>query len=238
MITAILFPAGFGIPNPSPFCMKVEILLKMAGLPYGVERESNPTKGPKGKIPFIRDGNDVIGDSGFIQAHLETRYGVDFDKGLSGPERAVAHGLARMCEERLYWCLVYSRWIDAQNWPTVSTFFFADLPPVVRSIVPILSRRGVRAGLNGNGIGRHSAEEIYALGTQDINALAAHLGTKPFMMGDTPSSLDAVAYPFIEGLTVAQLPSPLMTAIEQHASLLAYRDRCRGLWFTEDSGLG
>jgi glutathione S-transferase len=231
MITAVLFPAGFGIPNPSPFCMKVEILLKMAGLPYCVETENDPTKGPKGKIPFIRDGNDVIGDSTFIQAHLETRYGTDFDAGLSAAERAVAHGLARMCEERLYWCLVFSRWVDGRNWPTIAKFFFADLPPVVRSIVPILSRRSVRAGLNGNGIGRHSADEIYALGTKDINALADHLGTKPFMMGDAASSLDAVAYPFIEGLTVAALPSPLMTAIEQHPPLLTYRDRCRALWF-------
>jgi glutathione S-transferase len=233
MITAVQFPTAFGIPNPSPFCMKVEILLKMTGLPYETEVESNPTKGPKGKIPFIRDGGEVIGDSTFIQQHLETRYGADFDAGLGAQERAIAHAMARMCEERLYWCLVYSRWVDENNWPVISKFFFAGLPPVVRTIVPILSRRGVRAGLNGNGIGRHSRDEIYRLGMKDLDALAAHLGSKPFMMGEAPTSLDAVAYPYIEGLTVKEMPSPLMTTIETHPNLIAYRDRCRALWFAD-----
>jgi glutathione S-transferase len=233
MITAVHFPRAFGIPNPSPFCMKVEILLKMAGLPYENEIENDPRKGPKGKIPFIRDGAEVIGDSAFILKHLETKYGVDFDAGLTPEQRAIAHAFARMNEERLYWCLVYSRWIEETNWPKIRKFFFADLPPVIRTLVPAVARKGVRAGLNGHGIGRHSRAEIYALGAKDIDAIAAFLGSKPYMMGDTPTSLDACTYPFIEGLLIEDMPSPMLSAIKAHPNLVAYNDRCRARWFPD-----
>ena len=34
MITLYTFGPAFGLPDPSPFVLKAEILLKMAGLPY------------------------------------------------------------------------------------------------------------------------------------------------------------------------------------------------------------
>lgn len=231
MITAYAFIPAFGVPNPSPFCMKVEILLQMAGLAHETKIEGNPRKAPKGKIPFIRDGGALIGDSTFIQQHLETKYGLDFDNGLNAQERAISHAFARMAEERLYWCLVYSRWIEEANWPKIKAAFFSDLPPVIRSIVPAIGRKGVRTALHGHGLGRHSRDEIYALGEKDLAAIAAQLGDKPFMMGDSATSLDAVLYPFVEGLWIEELPSPLLTAIKQHDNLGAYKERCRALWF-------
>jgi glutathione S-transferase len=231
MITVFAFIPAFGVPNPSPFCMKVEILLQMAGLPYETRIEGDPRKAPKGKIPFIRDGDQVIGDSTFIQRHLETKYGAEFDQGLNAQEHAVSHAFARMAEERLYWCLVYSRWMDDSNWPKVKAAFFSDLPPIIRSIVSAVSRKSVRASLHGHGLGRHSRDEVYALGEKDIAALADHLGSNSFMMGDNPTSLDAVLYPLVEGLMIEELPSPLLTGIRRHKNLQTYRDRCRAQWY-------
>jgi len=88
MIKLIQFPPAFGLPNPSPSCMKVEILLKMAGLAYTIESASNPGKGPKGKLPAIEDDGALVGNSELIRWHLERKYGVDFDKGLGDAERA------------------------------------------------------------------------------------------------------------------------------------------------------
>jgi glutathione S-transferase len=231
MITLTHFPRAFGVPNPSPFCMKVEILLKMAGLPYDEVITSDPRKGPKGKLPAITDDGVTIGDSDFIQQHLALKYGVDFDAGLSAEERAVSHAFARMGEERLYWCLVYSRWIEDAHFPKVRKFFFGGLPPVIRSIVPAIARRQVRASLNGQGLGRHSRAEIYAFGIRDIDAIAAQLGSKPFLMGGNPSSADAALSPILTGLMIPEMRSPLMDAIEAHANLVAYVARCRERWF-------
>ncbi|MEQ1548175.1 MAG: glutathione S-transferase family protein [Chakrabartia sp.] len=231
MITLVQFPSYFGIANPSPFCMKVEILLKMAGLAYEIEVQSDPSKGPKGKLPCIRDNATIIGDSALIQTYLEQRYNIDFDAGLSSMERATAHAFMRMCEERLYWCMVYSRWQEEENWPLLRQQFFGGLPPVIRSIVPVLARKQLRTNLKSQGLGRHSADEIYAFGKADIDAFATLLGDKSFMMGENPTCLDAISYPQLANLLLQEFPSPMTYAIEAHPSLLSYVERCRSLWY-------
>lgn len=231
MITLVQFPSFLGVPNLSPFCMKVEILLKLAKLDYQVEYQADPSKGPKGKFPCIRDGNKVIGDSALIQTYLEERYDVDFNMGLSATERATAHAFMRMCEERLNWCIVYLRWSDDDNWPLLRQQFFGGLPPIIRSIAPKIARKQLLRDLYGHGLGRHTAAEVYAFGTADIDALAALLGDKPFMMGAMPTSLDAIAYPELVNLQVKDLPSPLTGAVLAHPTLMAYIERCGALWF-------
>jgi len=231
MIKLFQFPPAFGLPNPSPFCMKAEILLKMADVAYETVVSANPRKGPKGKLPAIEDDGLTIGDSELIRLHLERKYGVDFDKGLDRPMRAVAHAFARMLEERSYWAAVYNRWIDARNWPTVRRTFFGSLPPILRSLVPLVAQRKVRGYLYAQGIGRHTEEEIYAFGNADIRALAAWLGDKPCFMGAEPTGVDATVYPFVAGVMTPTFPSPLRTEALRHANLVHYAERMRSRYF-------
>jgi len=46
-----------------------------------------------------------------------------------------------MIEERLYWVLVYARWIDEENWPKTINFWFGSLPPILRTLIPIVARK-------------------------------------------------------------------------------------------------
>jgi glutathione S-transferase len=233
MITLIHFPSAFGLPDPSPFCMKAEILLKMAGVAYTSDRKSDPRIGSKGKLPMLVEDGHKIPDSTHIQQWLQQKCKLDFDAGLTPRDRAIAHAAARMCEERLYWCLVYSRWINPENWPKIRQNFFSDLPPVIRTLIPVLAQRKVRAALYGHGLGRHSASEIYAFAAQDIAALAALLGDQPFMMGATPTSLDAIAYPILASMQVPELATPLMTAVTSHPALVSYCTRAKALWYPD-----
>ncbi len=101
-----LFP---GLPDPSPFVSKAEILLKMSGLSYQTCR-ANFSKAPKGKIPYIADAGQTLGDTTFIRWHLEQTHGIDFDPGLTDAEKAVAWAFEKMREEHLYWAMVQPRW--------------------------------------------------------------------------------------------------------------------------------
>jgi glutathione S-transferase len=87
MMTLYTFGPAFGLPDPSPFVTKVEILLKMAGLPYRTETNGFG-KAPKGKLPYIDDDGERIADSTFIRWHIEKKYKFDFDRGLSAEQRA------------------------------------------------------------------------------------------------------------------------------------------------------
>ena len=86
MITLYEFAEGFGLPEISPYVTKTEVQLRMAGLGY-VKAQAAPMASPKGQLPWIEDDGEAIADSHFIRLHLERKYGVDFDEGLSASER-------------------------------------------------------------------------------------------------------------------------------------------------------
>ena len=76
------FGPNFDQPDPSPFCMKAMVLLKMAGLDYETG-QCDPRKAPKNKGPVLVDDDEVVPDTSFIRKHIEKTYGHDFDAGLS-----------------------------------------------------------------------------------------------------------------------------------------------------------
>ena len=66
MIKVHQFAPAFGLPNASPFCMKLETYLRMAGLPFELVNDGNVIRAPKGKLPYIEDDGRVVADTNFI----------------------------------------------------------------------------------------------------------------------------------------------------------------------------
>jgi glutathione S-transferase len=66
MIELHQFSPNWGLPNASPFCMKLETYLRMANLPHQVVYEDKMDKAPKGKMPYIVDQGKKLGDSNLI----------------------------------------------------------------------------------------------------------------------------------------------------------------------------
>ena len=237
IITLYQFDPAFGLPNASPFCMKVETYLRMAGLEYRAPRGVNIMKAPKGKLPWIDDGGFIVADSTFIVAYLKRRYGDGLDSHLTASERATALAFQRLLEEDLYWAMLYSRWFDDESWSLTRTAFFGGLPPVVRNVVPAVARRGMRKEIWGHGMGRHSRDEIYGIGQADITALADFLAEKPFLLGAQPTSVDASAYAFLANLVWCPFETPLKTRAKEFRGLEAYCRRMKARYYP-DEGAG
>ena len=127
MITLYTFGPAFGLPDPSPFVTKAEVLLKMAGLAYQTDL-TGFRRAPKGKLPYIDDDGERIADSTFIRWHLEKKYGVDFERGLSVEQRAVGWAFEKMAEDHLYWALVDARWQDDANFAKGPSGIFPKNP--------------------------------------------------------------------------------------------------------------
>jgi len=225
MITLYQYAPAFGLSNVSSFCAKVETLLRMANLAYKQEYLFETDKMPKGKLPVIEEDGQMIADSTFITAYLAEKHDFDADASLDEFYKAASRVTRVMIEERLYWCVVYANWIDETNWPTVKAEFFAAVPEAMRDQVAEEVREHVRADLYAHGVGRHSQEEVYDLGTGDIAALAALLCDKPYFMGDEPTLLDATAHGILTSILIPQLTGPLKAETEKHANLIAFVDR-------------
>ncbi len=233
MIELFQPPPGFNVPNPSPFCVKLEILLKMSGLPYEITIEGNPRNGPTGKIPYIKDGDKCMGDSGLIQNYLEEHYKIDFNKGLDDEQKAISLAFTRLIDEHLYWVLVYARWMEDENWKPLKKRFFGGLPFPMNILIARMARKDLAQSLHGHGIGRHSRTEIYAMGAADIKACADFLGDKDFAFGAEPTALDATLYGHIGGIIDPPFPSPLKDAALSHDNLIAYCQRMRARFFPD-----
>ncbi|MFO1329206.1 MAG: glutathione S-transferase family protein [Rubrivivax sp.] len=231
MIKVHQFAPAFGLPNASPFCMKLENYLRMAGLPFEMVNDGNVLKAPLGKLPWIDDGGKVVADTHFIIEYLKQRYGDPLDASLTPPQRAQATAFQRLFEEDLYWAVVHTRWIDDAGWAKTRQAFFGALPPPVAWVLPALARRGLRAELRGHGMGRHPVDEIHAIGCRDIDAVADFLGDQPYMLGEQPTSLDAIAYAFLANLLWAPVESPLRRHAQSRPTLEAYCQRMKARYY-------
>jgi glutathione S-transferase len=232
MITLYVAGPHFGLPDPSPFCTKAEVLLKMSGVPY----ETKPArigKAPKGKVPYFDDGGRLFSDSTFLRFHLEEKYGIEFDRHLTPMEKAAAWAFEKLAEDQVYWALLHARWMDKANFDRGPRAFFEGVPTPLRPLVIALVKRRVAANLQGHGFGRHTKAEIERLAVRALDAIATWLGDKPWLMGDAPCGADASVWAMITGTLCPLFDTPVRDAAESHANLTAYRDRGLALWFPD-----
>jgi glutathione S-transferase len=233
MITLHSFGPFMGTPDSSPFVMKVMVLLKMAGLPHQIVR-GNPFKGPHRLLPYVVDDGVTVPDSTLIRLHIERKYGLDFDAALAPHQRALAWAVGRMCEDHLYFAMLEARWLDDGNFRAgLGRYMFGQVPAPVRPLVKVILRRMNAKRLQGHGLGRHRSDDVLDLARRDIDALAATLADKRYLMGDSPCAADATAWAMTTAILTPRLNTPLREAMAARSNLVGYRDRLAAQFFPE-----
>jgi glutathione S-transferase len=109
--------------------------------------------------------------------------------------------------------------------------FFGAIPPILRELVAGRVRKGIRKALYAQGTGRHSRDEIYDIGKADLTAVSVWLGEKPFFIGATATSVDAIAYAFLANILVPPLKSPLKDHGMSLPNLSAYCERMKNKYY-------
>lgn len=219
MIVLYTFGPLWGLPDPSPFVVKTAVQLKMSGLPFRTEK-SRPPEAPKGKLPFIEDQGVRIGDSVFIREHLERKYGVDLDAGLSARQRALAWTVERVVEDHLYWATIYARWGVAENFDKGPAIFFGGAPPEVLAA----ARARMLDVLHGQGFGRHSLAEVASLAGRSFSALSELLGDGPYLAGEVLGGADATLFAGLSAVVTPHFDTPVRDALLAHENLVAYAE--------------
>jgi glutathione S-transferase len=232
MITLFGFGAGFGLPEISPFVTKTEVQLKMAGLAYRKERAMPPAS-PKGQLPFIEDDGQAIADSTFIRAHIESKYGFDFDAGLDREQRAQAWAFERMIEHHVYWALVGARWVDPENFAKGPAHFFDGAPEHRREKLREDAQFRVAENYLLSGLGRHAPDDDLDLALRSLLALSVQLGEKPYLMGERPCGADATAFGALAGILTPFFDSKLRQRAEALVNLTDYVDRMMARYYPD-----
>ena len=234
MIKLYQFPPAYDLPNMSPFCMKVEVYLRMADIEYET-RPFNPRQAPNGKAPYIQHDGRYITDSSCIIRYLKETFGDPLDADLTPHQRALGHLAQRTLEEHTYWAELYGRWCDDAGWTMIREVLKKVIPAAAQFIALPLIRRGVKKSCHGQGLSRHPPEEIFARAIRDVDAIAELLGANPFLLGDQPTSYDATLYSYLAQFIKTPFDNPLHTHCQQHPTLSAYVDRFAARYWPDAS---
>jgi len=228
-ITLYAFPTGSGLFNFSPYCGKVDILLKMANLPFTTEMPIDYKTFSKAKLPVLKDGDTIVQDSEFIRYYLAEKYDYSFDAGISAEAKATGHAVCRMLDDRTALAMVWARWVEDAGWAQIRPMFFIGQPDDVAEG----ARAQVKLGIEGAGFGRHSHEEMKTLVREDLKAISILLGEQEFFLSNTPTYLDATIFSFIANLYGTPVKTWLEVEVAAHQNLVDYFHRGMALWYAE-----
>jgi hypothetical protein len=92
--------------------------------------------------------------------------------------------------------------------------------PVRRAIVRVIRLQMLKA-LNGQGMGRHTPDEVEEIGKRIVDSVG-QLCEGPFFFGDQPSSLDATVYAFLQSVISAPFEGPLKEHLCSNQKLRRY----------------
>jgi glutathione S-transferase len=227
------FSPAWGLPTSGPFALKLLAWLKLAGIDYEQVFEDDPRKGPLGKSPWIEFDGQRLGDSEIIMGVLAKRYGVTLDAHLTPQQNAAAHAWTRACEEHLHQVLEWELFCHPEGMAFIKAVVAAQMPPVARTLVWLMLRGHFRRQLHARGIGRHAPSMIAAKGRADLDALAAFLGDRDFLVGERPTTADAAVFGQLAPLVYWTMATPVAGYARALPRLRTYCERMRSRCFDQ-----
>ncbi|MFO0657829.1 MAG: glutathione S-transferase family protein [Polyangia bacterium] len=236
MVKLYGFGAGLGLPDPSPFVVKVAHYLRMIAVAYE-PCAGNARKAPKGKLPYIEDSGAVVADSSFILDHLRKKY-QDLDAGMSAQDRALAVAVKALLEEQLYFVMVTQRWKEDRGFAVLQKGLAeilrkAGLPSFAITTVAGLIRKQVIKTVNAQGMGRHSEQEVEDIGIASLESLSELLGDKKNFLGDAPRSIDATVFAFLWLILAAPYENAVKAYAQSKTNLVAYTERHKTQYWSD-----
>jgi glutathione S-transferase len=224
MLTLYSYPPLFGVADNNGYGLKVFAFLKLAGVPFRHEHIFDASKAPRGQLPYIVDGDDIVGDSETILAYVTEKYGVTLDAALTPAQRTTNLLVTRTLDD-LYWVMSYSRWKDERYWTQ-----FRD---ALKREHPNLTDDGLLKAKEYNaqryyyqGIGRFEPDAAMARGVADLAALASLIPQTGYLHGDRPTAIDAGIYGFIANIYFYDIATPLKQFVVAHDGLVRH---CRAI---------
>ena len=229
MLTLYSYPPLFGVADNNGYGLKVFAFLKLAGVPFRHEHIFDASKAPRGQLPYIVDGTEVVGDSETILAFVTQKYRLTIDAALTPAQRTTNLLVNRMLDD-LYWVMSYSRWKDERYWPLFRDALLREHPS--------LTEEGLAKAKAFNaeryyyqGIGRYEPDAAIERGLADLAALAELIPAQDhprgaYVHGAAPTSIDAAIYGFIANIYYYDIATPLKHFVAAHDNIVRH---CRAI---------
>jgi glutathione S-transferase len=224
MLTLYSYPALFGVTDNNGYGLKVFAFLRLAGVPFRHEHIFDASNAPRGQLPYIVDGDDIVGDSETILGFVTQRYRVTIDAALNPMQRTTNLLIARMLDD-LYWVMSYSRWQDERFWPAFRAALLREHPSLTDEGLA-KAKAFNHQRYHYQGIGRFDPDAAMARGVADLGALATLIPSQGYVHGEKPTGIDAAIYGFIANIYFYDIDTPLKQFVATHENIVRH---CRAI---------
>jgi glutathione S-transferase len=231
MIRLYKYGPAFGLPDASPFVVKLETYLRMTGQSYEPVT-GDVRKAPRRQLPFVDIDGKILADSTAIVDHLESLRAEKLDARLDARQRAVALAFKSMLEEHLYFGLLFMRWATDEGWavfePTLRDMLGAmGVPSFMRGSIAKSARKYTVTRVKTQGMGRQPRTEVAGTCKKLLDAVAEQLGDGPYFCGAGLTTYDATVYAFAEGILCPAFENEVRRHAVTKANLVQYVERMK-----------
>jgi len=217
-----IIPGSIPVPSVSPFVLKLETYLRIAGLKYTIDTKK--PFGAKGKSPWITFNGQDVDDSAIIIDFLTKKLNLNLWGNATREEKATAHAMLHMLESHLLLGLADWRWITGAH--TLSQIIAVS--GLKGWAMKFHFGRKVSSALWENGFTRHTPTERMVMIRKDLTAISDYLGQKAFILGDEPTEPDAVFFGVLAQFIYAAPGSPYEKIFEEeYKSVKDYVERMK-----------
>lgn len=220
MLTLYSYPELCGVADNNGYGLKVFAFLKLAELPFAHEHIFDASGAPRGQLPYIKDNDDLVGDSETIIAYLLAKYQLPMDDQLTSAQRHIRHLTIRMLDD-LYWVMSYSRWKDEQFWPAFRDALKREHPQLTDESLQ-RAREFNEKRYYYQGIGRFDPAAAYARGVSDLQILGNLIPSTDYVFGARPTSVDTAIYGFIANIYFLPIETPLKQFVSSRSNLIRH----------------
>jgi glutathione S-transferase len=185
----------------SPFCDKIRRALDWKRIPYAIREvpllqalTTFKKVNPIGKVPALEVDGRVVADSTDIVYYLEEHWPERALLPRDPVERALCHFLEDWADESLYYYEMRLRFTFARNRARWVGALLAHDKALMRSFGPPIVARAVRKQCEAQGVGRKPEAMVLRDVQRHLEALAAWLGGKTWLVGSALSLADLAVY--------------------------------------------
>ncbi|XP_055695429.1 metaxin-2-like [Lutzomyia longipalpis] len=219
-------------------CLAVKTYLQMCKLPFDVKFATNAeymsSGGRTTKLPFLRVGAFFASEFEPIVNLVENK-GISLTEDLTEFERSEARAYLSLTDNIFTYAELYISYMDEDVYENVTK------PRTASAYNPLL---GVIQNWRKK---RHALKQLDAMDWKDLtmeevvekvatccNTLDSKLGDKPFMFGDKPVELDAMAFGHIFSILTTPLPNnKLAETIRMYPGLVEFCKRVESKYFVQ-----
>mmetsp|Transcript_11596 Transcript_11596/g.13360 ORF Transcript_11596/g.13360 Transcript_11596/m.13360 type:complete len:312 (+) Transcript_11596:31-966(+) len=234
MVHIFVFPRwSRGVSFSAP-CLRLEAFLRLNHIPYVAHFTMDTSNSPTERLPYIVYNGEVIADSEFAAQYLTKKLGLQCNASLSAHDDAIGLAARRLVEGSLQYATYRTMSVDHPS-SLVSVFSREFRIPRFAAAYFVRSmRQRTISMLNGIGFGDLTDVEYRSEMLRDLRALEALIGTKPFLLGDAPSSYDANVYAALAiPMQMTEIETSEFAYIRNSAVLTSYVARVAALLFPD-----